>query len=64
MCLPKGSAIFSTFDEAKEACSMNPQCKMFYNEFGKGKQYILCCGNVHVVPTKYGSVLYEKKLGK
>ena len=47
------------------ACSTDPQCKMFYNRFGKGKEYRVCRGDLVIKkPSGTGSALYEKEIGK
>ena len=64
-CKPQGSK-YTTFDEAKMACSFDSSCKMFYDACGRGTEFYHCNGSLAEKVNSTGcktSVLYEK-LGK
>ena len=61
-CTPyiKPKKIYDSFLEAKEACSINEKCDMFYDRRGI-KKYYLCEGSSTVKQSSKGSILYRKK---
>lgn len=63
LCTSSTSSLYNTFDEAKEVCSSNPECKMFYDNCGEGSYYHLCNGvSAYKVDSDCGTVLYEKEV--
>ena len=61
-CTPylKPKKVYGSFLLAKEACSVNEKCDMFYDRRGT-KQYYLCGSSTRVKPSSKGSILYRKK---
>ena len=62
-CYPKSST-YTTFDEAKEACSTDIDCKMFMDVYKhpNGRKYVLCRGlSAKKLNVSCDSVVYEKE---
>ena len=51
-----------TFDDAKQACTIDPECRMFAdNNCGSGEKYELCKGpSATMISSGCDSVIYEK----
>ena len=56
---------YPTFDEAKEACTNDNECKYFYDESGDGiAPFIVCRGDsVELLDSGAGSIVYAKCKG-
>ena len=62
-CSPLYST-YTTFDEAKEACSTDIDCKMFVDVYKhpNGRKYVLCKGlSAKKLNVSCDSVVYEKE---
>ena len=57
----KSSPSYDTINKAKEKCSADPECKMFYDACGQGTTYELCQGYQQKQNSRCGSVLYVKE---
>ena len=53
------SSSYTSYYEAEEACSSDPDCKMFYDGCGQGIRFTLCSGSKK--NSGCGSVTYEKR---
>ena len=61
MCSNSGTySEYQTFDVAKEACSMDSNCKMFADSCGSGTTFKLCNDLSTKMNSGCGSVIYEK----
>ena len=62
MCSSSGVySEYQTFDEAKEACSTDSNCKMFNDNCGRGTLFQLCNDLSTKMNSACGSVVYEKE---
>ena len=54
---------YTTFDDAKQACTNDPECKMIAdNDCGSGEIYDLCKGSsAKIHSSGCGSYVYEKR---
>ena len=50
----------TTFELAKETCSEDKQCEMFYDNEGKGNYFILCYSPATTHSSSRNSILYMK----
>ena len=60
-CTPRGDE-YPTFDGARQACSADPECRMFFDNCGEGAVYELCSGHsAQKVGSGCGSIAYQKE---
>ena len=60
-CEPKHSKKNQTLSEAKERCSADPSCAMYYSDYSNNyDQYFLCNHGATVKNSWPGSTLYVK----
>ena len=53
---------FETFDEAKEACSSDPNCNAIYDHnCDNDDDFVLCAKNTELKMSTIGSCIYPKK---
>ena len=59
-CLPDDVGHYNSYDDAESVCTKTLSCKMFFDNGGKGREYVLC----GPLATKHisfsGSALYVK----
>ena len=50
-----------TLSEAKKECSENPDCHMFYDEYGNGEKFRSCreTADIRTSPKPYKHTLYQ-----
>ena len=51
---------YDNYDDAESECTMSLSCKMFFDNGGKGIEYVLCGPSATKHISFSGSVLYDK----
>ena len=60
-CAPRSSTFATTLDKAKEVCSLDPKCNMFYDLYGTGTIFYHCSGpSARKLGSGSGSVVHER----
>ena len=64
-CKPflKPTISYGSYYEAKEACSVNDACAMFYDSGGRGTAFNLCGESSKTPFSSKGSIRYTKQTG-